>query len=73
LETVQKGDAVDIHAFKERLRKRLPPDSPVLVDLLSEPDIMQVGRAEVLIPHYLERLERELKRRETGVRLTLRA
>jgi hypothetical protein len=49
---------MDIRPFKETLRKRLPPESPVLKDLLDEPDSMPVTRAEVLIPHYLQRLER---------------
>jgi hypothetical protein len=52
---------IDMRAFKERLGKKLPPDSGVLIDLLSEPDSMPIGRAEVLIPHYLQRLERELE------------
>jgi hypothetical protein len=74
LETIpENGKVVDVRGFKAQLRKCLPPDNLVLLDLLSEPDTMQVGMAEVLIPHYLERLERELKRRESGVRLTLRA
>ncbi len=54
--------AVDLRAFKEKLQSKLPPDSPVLSDLLQEPDSMPVDRAEVLIPHYLRRLERELEK-----------
>ncbi|MGP8056986.1 MAG: hypothetical protein ACLP9K_05235 [Nitrososphaerales archaeon] len=58
---------VDLRSLKERLRKKLPPDNAVLADLLREPDLMPVGRAEVLIPHYLQRLERDLERHgETG-------
>jgi len=56
------NNAVDMRAFKERLREKLPPDSPVLSDLLAEPDSLPIGKAEVLIPHYLQRLERELER-----------
>ncbi len=56
-----ENNAVDMRAFKERLREKLPPDSPVLADLLAEPDSMPIGKAEVLIPHYLQRLERELE------------
>ncbi len=59
-----ENNAVDMRAFKERLREKLSPDSPVLSDLLAEPDSLPVGKAEVLIPHYLQRLERELERHE---------
>ena len=52
---------VSLRAFKEKLRSRLPADSPVLSDLLQEPDAMPADRA-VLIPHYLGRLERELEK-----------
>ena len=51
---------VDLCSFKEKVRARLPADSPVLSDLLQEPDAMSADRAAVLIPHYLRRLEREL-------------
>jgi hypothetical protein len=61
-----ENNVVDVHSFKERLREKLPPDSPMLADLLAEPDSMPVGKAEVLIPHYLQRLERELERREAA-------
>jgi len=58
---------IDLHSFKEILRKKLPPDNAVLVDLLGEPDFMPVGMAEVLVPHYLQRLERDLEKyKETG-------
>jgi hypothetical protein len=56
-----KDGLVDLHPLKEKLKKRLPSGSSVLVDLLTEPDSMPVGRAEVLIPNYLKRLERELE------------
>lgn len=56
-----KDGSVDLRPLKERLKKKLPSESAVLADLLSEPDSMPVGRAEVLIPHYLKRLERELE------------
>ena len=52
---------VDLRGLKEGLRKKLPPDSPILSDLLLEPDMMAVPMAEVLVPHYLRRLERELE------------
>lgn len=55
---------VNLRSFKEELRKRLPAASPVLSDLLLEPDSMAVDRAEVLIPHYLRRLEREFEKYE---------
>ena len=64
---------VNVRPFKERLRKKLPPDSAVLVDLLNEPDSMSVTRAEVLIPHYLQRLERELEKYESKGPLVLKA
>jgi hypothetical protein len=64
---------VDIRPFKEQLRKRLPPDSTVLTDLLDEPDTMSVVRAETLIPHYLQRLERELAKHEARGPLLLRS
>jgi hypothetical protein len=35
------------------------------MDLLNEPDSMSIRKAEVLIPHYLQRLERELETYET--------
>ena len=54
---------LDLRPFKEKLRSKLPADSPVLSDLLLEPDSMPADRAAVLIPHYLRRLERELERR----------
>jgi len=55
---------IDIRQLKEKLRRNLPPDNLVLVDLLSEPDFLGVMSAEVLIPHYLQRLERELDKHE---------
>jgi hypothetical protein len=58
------SSTIDIRPFKERLRKKLSPDSLVLLDLLSEPDFMSVNRAEILVPHYLQRLERELNKHE---------
>jgi hypothetical protein len=58
-----ENNAVDMRAFKERLREKLPPDSPVLSDLLAEPDLLPIEKADVLIPHYLQRLERELERK----------
>jgi hypothetical protein len=67
------GNTIDIRPLKEKLRRKLPPDSPVLVDLLAEPDLMRVENAEVLIPHYLSRLERELERYETAGPLVLRS
>ena len=67
------NNTVDLRALKEKLRKKLPPDSPVLLDMLREPDSMPVESAEILIPHYLQRLERELEKYETrGPRLLLR-
>lgn len=70
---LQNSDTVDIRAFKEGLKKKPPPDSPVLADLLREPDSMPVSRADVLIPHYLERLERELEKYEVRGPLVLRS
>ena len=70
--TLENG-AVDMRPFKEALKRKLPADSPVLTDLLNEPDSMPVGRAEVLVPHFLQRLERELERYETRGRFVLRA
>jgi hypothetical protein len=70
---LQTGNTIDTRPLKEKLRKRLPPDSPVLVDLLREPDSMPVEVAEVLIPHYLRRLERELERYESAGHLVLRS
>jgi hypothetical protein len=61
-----ENNAVDMRAFKERLREKLPPDSSVLADLLAESDSMPVGKAEVLVPHYLQRLERELESKGTS-------
>ena len=52
---------VDLGSLKKKLEKKLPHDSPVLGDLLREPDLMPLTTAEVLIPHYLRRLERELE------------
>ena len=52
---------VDLRPFKEKMRSRLPASSPLLSDLLLEPDAMPPDRAAVLIPHYLRRLERELE------------
>ncbi len=60
-----------MRSFKEKLRKKLSPDSPVLIDLLREPDSMPVSRADVLIPYYLQRLERELESHEAGGPLLL--
>ena len=57
---------VDLRPFKEKLRRKLPADSAVLSDLLLEPDTMPVGTAEVLIPRYLDRLERELEKGKTA-------
>jgi hypothetical protein len=50
--------------LKKKLEKSLPRDSPVLIDILREPDLMPLTTAKVLIPHYLRRLERELDRSE---------
>jgi len=71
--TLHDNDTIDILPFKEKLRKKLPPDSPVLIDLLGEPDSMLVRKAEILIPHYIERLERELERYEARGPLVLRS
>ena len=57
---------VDLRSFKKMMRSRLAASSPVLSDLLLEPDTMPVGRAEVLIPNYLSRLERELEKGKAG-------
>jgi hypothetical protein len=62
---LENQDSVDIRPFKKRLRERLPTDSSLLADLLDEPDFLPFGKAEVLIPHYLRRLERELERYES--------
>lgn len=67
------SSTIDMRSFKERLRKQLPPDSPVLNDILAEPDFMSITMAEVLIPHYLQRLERELEKYETRGHAVLRA
>jgi hypothetical protein len=56
---------VDLRSFKGRLKSKLSADSPVLSDLLQEPDAMPADRAAVLIPHYLRRLERELEKTGT--------
>jgi hypothetical protein len=60
---MEQGDrrTVDLRSFKEKLRARLPASSPVLSDLLLEPDSMPADTAAVIVPHYLRRLERELK------------
>ena len=58
---------VDLRPFKEKLRSRLPANSPSLSDLLLEPDTMSADRAAVLVPHYLRRIERELARTEQGM------
>jgi hypothetical protein len=71
--TLHNNDTIDMRPFKEKLRSKLPPDSPVLIDLLGEPDSMPVRKAEILIPHYLERLERELERHEARGPLVLRS
>lgn len=63
---------VDLRPFKERMRGALPAGSPLLSDLLLEPDSMPVDRAEVLVPHYLRRLERELEKYEAQGPLVLR-
>ena len=73
-QSLGSGQTVDLRRFKEVLRKRLPAGSPVLSDLLLEPDSMPVGRAEVLIPSYLDRLERELEKGKAAPGIpTLRA
>jgi hypothetical protein len=60
------GRKVDLRDFKERLRRKLPPQSPTLSDLLLEPDSMPIDKADVLIPHYLKRLERGREVRSVG-------
>ena len=60
------GDSVDLRPLKEKLMKKLPPESAVLADLLKEPDSMPIARAAVLIPHYLQRIERELEKYESN-------
>lgn len=67
------GGSVDMRPIKEKLRKKLPPESIVLADLLREPDSMPIAKAEVLIPNYLQRLERELEKYESRGPLVLRA
>jgi hypothetical protein len=69
---LRTSNSVDMRPLKEKLRKKLPSDSPVLADLLREPDSMTVESAEVLIPHYLRRLERELSDQEATKPLLLR-
>ena len=63
---------VDLLSFKEKIRAKLPKDSPVLSDLLLEPNAMPADRAAVLIPHYLRRLERELESYEPSGPAVLR-
>ena len=70
--TLESDQQIDIRPFKENLRRKLPSESGVLIDLLVEPDSMSVSTAEVLIPHYLRRLERELQNRETSRPLVMR-
>jgi hypothetical protein len=70
---LHSGSAVDLRPLKEKLKKKLPSNSPVLLDLLREPDSMSVESAEILIPHYLRRLEGELERYETARQLVLRS
>ena len=70
---LESDQQIDIRPFKENLKRKLPSDSGVLIDLLIEPDSMPLGTAEVLIPHYLRRLERELHDRETSRPLVMRA
>jgi hypothetical protein len=65
------GKTANLCDFKERLRAKLPRDSPVLSDLLLEPDSIPFEKAEVLILHYLQRLERELEKYETSGPLVL--
>jgi hypothetical protein len=57
---------VNLYSFKEKLRARLPANSPLLSDLQLEPDTMPADGAAVLIPHYLRRLERELESYEVS-------
>ena len=52
---------VNLRSFKEKMRSKLPADSPLLRDLLLEPDDMPADKAAVLVPHYLRRLEREVE------------
>jgi hypothetical protein len=70
---LEADQRIDIRPFKERLGRKLPPDSAVLADLMREPDSMAVSTAEVLIPHYLRRLERELESRGRSPSLVMRA
>ena len=70
---LESDQQIDIRPFKESLKRKLPSDSGVLIDLLIEPDSMYVSTAEVLILHYLRRLERELQNRETRRPLVMRA
>lgn len=65
--------SLDLRQLKEKLKKKLPPESVVLTDLLKEPDSMPIARAEILIPHYLQRLEGELERYESKGPLVLKA
>ena len=65
--------SVDMRPIKEKLKKKLPPESIVLADLLKEPDSMAIEKAEVLIPHYLQRLERELEKYESRGPLVLKS
>jgi hypothetical protein len=72
VEKEQESDrplTVDLRTFKEKLRGTLPENTPLLSDLLLEPDVMPAEQAAVLVPHYLRRLERELQKNEvkTGV------
>jgi hypothetical protein len=59
--TLHDNNILDIRAFKEMLRKKLPPGSLLILDLLREPDSLPLETAGILIPHYLRRLERELE------------
>lgn len=52
---------VDLRPFKDKIRARLPANSPLISDLLLEPDFMPADKAAVLIPHYLRKLEREIE------------
>ncbi len=65
--------SLDLRPLKEKLKKKLPLESVVLADLLKEPDSMPIARAEVLIPHYLQRLESELEKYESRGPLVLKA
>lgn len=65
------GGFVDMRPIKDTLRKKVPPESIVLMDLLKKPDSMPTAKAEVLIPHYLQRLERELDKYESKGPLVL--